>query len=76
MTAIAIRAMKEAGFNGTTTPKGPDGENYTWHHLDDYDPVTGESTMQLVRRTDHEGSLPHTGSVRQKENYTGIKYTN
>ena len=76
MTAIAIRAMKEAGFNGTTTPKGPDGENYTWHHLDDYDPVTGESTMQLVKTTDHIGSLPHTGSVKQYSNYNNTSYIN
>ena len=47
---------------------------YTWHHMDDFNPKTGESTMQLVKRIDHEGSLPHTGSVKQMENYTGVKY--
>ncbi|GAA5044661.1 hypothetical protein GCM10011506_48220 [Marivirga lumbricoides] len=35
----------------------------------------GESTMQLVKTTDHTGSLPHTGSVKQFENYSGTTYT-
>lgn len=63
------RANIEAGFPTTKAPEG-----YTWHHMDDFDPKTGESTMQLVKRIDHEGSLPHTGSVKQMENYTGVKY--
>ncbi|MCB9810831.1 MAG: HNH endonuclease [Candidatus Nomurabacteria bacterium] len=28
-------------------------EGYTWHHLDDFDPVTGECTMQLVSEKVH-----------------------
>lgn len=69
------RANIEAGFSGVEAPTGPNGNKYTWHHLDDFDPETGESTMQLVRLEDHTGALPHTGSVKQYENYTGTKYT-
>ncbi|WP_442000301.1 HNH endonuclease [Pseudomonas abietaniphila] len=45
---------------------------YTWHHLDDFDPTTGKSTMQLVTRSAHEASLPHTGSVAQLEKHFGL----
>ena len=45
---------------------------YTWHHLDDFDPTTGRSTMQLVTRSAHEASLPHTGSVAQFEKHFGL----
>ena len=45
---------------------------YTWHHLDDFDPVTGKGTMQLVTQSAHEASLPHTGSVAQFEKHFGL----
>jgi A nuclease of the HNH/ENDO VII superfamily with conserved WHH/Pretoxin HINT domain len=48
----------KAGFEET-----PDG--YTWHHLDDYDPITNSGTMQLVRSDAHLQTLPHTGGVAQ-----------
>ncbi|WP_458308949.1 hypothetical protein [Croceiramulus getboli] len=31
--------------------------------------------MQLVKTTDHTGSLPHNGSVKQLENYSDTTYT-
>ncbi len=49
-------------------------DDYTWHHLDDFDPVTGESTLQLVKTVDHQGALPHSGSAKQWSNYTGQAY--
>ena len=55
-----------------TTQKPPAG--YTWHHLDDYDPLTNSGTMQLVKRTAHEATYPHNGGVRQYELATGTKY--
>ncbi|PNK92128.1 hypothetical protein CEQ31_021905 [Serratia odorifera] len=48
--------------------------DYTWHHLDDYDPKTNTSTMQLVKTTAHEESFPHSGSVSQFEKHHGVKY--
>ncbi len=65
------RANQEAGFPNTTAPQG-----YTWHHLDDFDPATGESTMQLVKSSVHQGTIPHTGSVKQFENYNNTTYSN
>ncbi|WP_093670794.1 HNH endonuclease [Tenacibaculum sp. MAR_2009_124] len=41
--------------------KKPSG--YTWHHMDDYDPITGECTMQLVNKKLHEWSCPHKGGA-------------
>jgi RHS repeat-associated protein len=58
---------------GNITGKShPDG--YTWHHLNDYDPITNTSTMQLVETSAHEATFPHSGSVSQYEQYHGVKY--
>jgi hypothetical protein len=50
-------------------PKG-----YRWHHVDDFDPQTGESTLELVTREAHEATLPHAGSVSQYEKFHGRPY--
>jgi hypothetical protein len=65
------KANQEAGFPGTEAPSG-----YTWHHLDDFDPVTGEGTFQLVKTSEHVKTFPHTGSVKQYENYHNTTYAN
>ena len=64
-------AANSAGGFGTTqtAPLG-----YTWHHLDDYDPVTNTGTMQLVRRKAHEATYPHNGGVKQYKDATGKDY--
>jgi hypothetical protein len=46
---------------------------YSWHHLD-YDPVTGEGTLQLVEQAAHEATYPHAGGVAQYRAYTGGGY--
>jgi hypothetical protein len=62
-------AYKKAGLKESEVKlKG----KYTWHHLDDFNPATGESTMQLVTRSAHEASLPHKGSVSQFEQNFGL----
>ncbi|PWC09216.1 hypothetical protein B4923_20675, partial [Brenneria roseae subsp. americana] len=61
------------GPSGIATGKAhPDG--YTWHHLDDYNPATNESTMQLVKTEAHEATFPHSGSVSQFEKHHGVEY--
>ena len=45
----------------------------TWHHAT-YNPDDNTAVMQLVKRADHEASLPHEGSVSQFEQKTGFKY--
>jgi len=61
----------EAGFRGKNPPKFIDANGnqiqYTWHHLDDFNPITGECTMQLVRSDVHTGvqGMTHSGSVSQ-----------
>jgi len=62
-------ANRLAGFKGAEPPKG-----YTWHHLPDYNPATGEATMQLVELKAHQATYPHKGSVFQYEQATGKKY--
>ena len=49
---------------------------YTWHHLDDFDPKTGMTTMELVRTDSHRAVSGHKGSVYQFEQHTGLKYSN
>ena len=59
-------ANQEAGLSGT---KAPDG--YVWHHMDGFDPRTGECSMQLVEDGAHtrvEG-MAHSGSVDQYKAY-------
>ena len=64
---IDIRnAWKKSNFNKI------DFKDYTWHHIDDYNPITEECTMQLVERQIHEWSYPHTGAVAQLLKYLEI----
>jgi RHS repeat-associated protein len=62
------QAFEESGI-----PRA-DAKGYTWHHVDDFDPTTGKTTMQLVKRSTHEASLPHKGSVAQFEEHFGVTY--
>jgi hypothetical protein len=62
-----VQATKEAGMKAQP-------EGYTWHHLDDFNPETGTTTMQLVKTEAHEAMFPHSGSVSQFEQHFGIKY--
>lgn len=55
-----------------TTQKPP--EDYTWHHLDDYNPATNTGTMQLIETGAHEATYPHNGGVKQYQDATGRKY--
>jgi hypothetical protein len=50
----------------------PDG--YVWHHVDDYDPITGEATLQLVEEGAHVATTPHSGSVAQYEAANNVTY--
>ena len=58
---------------GTGTTQKPPAD-YTWHHLDDYDPVSNTGTMQLVGRNAHQATYPHVGGVSQYERATGNTY--
>jgi len=62
-------ANRLAGFKESRPPKG-----YTWHHVDGFDSVTGERTLQLVETAAHEASYTHKGSVWQYERFHGVKY--
>jgi hypothetical protein len=69
-------ANKAAKIENLIPPGKWKPNDYTWHHLDDFDPVTGECTMQLIKTSEHQKTLPHTGSVKQWENFTGKIYGN
>ncbi|ELY6347080.1 RHS domain-containing protein, partial [Cronobacter muytjensii] len=61
-------AYKQAGITKA------EAHGYTWHHVDDFDPSTGKTTMQLVKTSAHEATFPHKGSVSQFEKHFGVKY--
>jgi hypothetical protein len=59
--------------------RNSDTFGYVLHHLDDFDPHTGEATMQLVVKEFHNlkvwGSLfKHIGSVKLWEDFYLVKY--
>ena len=60
-------ANKEGKFAGT--PKG-----YRWHHVDDFDPLSGEATFELVDTNAHDATLGHAGSVAQYVKHHGVPY--
>jgi RHS repeat-associated protein len=60
------QAYKEAGIKASVA------DDYTWHHVDDFDPETGKTTMQLVKTSAHEATFPHGGSVAQFEKHFGL----
>ncbi|MBT2298676.1 RHS domain-containing protein [Pseudomonas fluorescens] len=62
------QAFKEAGISKKTAT------GYTWHHVDDFNPKTGTTTMQLVKTAAHEATFPHGGSVAQYEKHFKVKY--
>lgn len=64
-------AWKKAGFSKEEILELAD--KFTWHHLDDFDPVTGEATMQLVDTFIHGKSRPHIGSVKQVMEYFNLE---
>ncbi|MCY6354524.1 HNH endonuclease signature motif containing protein, partial [Clostridium sp. ZS2-4] len=49
-------------------------EDYTWHHIDDYDEATGKCTMQLVKKDAHVATYPHKGSCAQYDGIHGETY--
>jgi hypothetical protein len=61
------RANEVGGF--TKTPNG-----YIWHHVDDFNPQNGTSSLELVKKDAHWATLPHAGSVSQYEKFHGIRY--
>ncbi len=62
-------ANKAAGLSDTYSYEAPRG--YVWHHMDDFNPLTGECSMQLVKSTAHTKvpGMTHSGSVAQWKSY-------
>jgi hypothetical protein len=66
-------AYKEAGFTPAEAMAAKKA-GYTWHHIRNYDPITGRSDMQLVLRTAHEATYPHAGSAEQFAKAHNVTY--
>lgn len=50
----------------------PDG--YIWHHVDDFNPQTGKSSIELVEENAHRATSANSGSVSQYEKFHGRPY--
>jgi RHS repeat-associated protein len=61
------QAYKKAGIPRSAK------KHYTWHQVDDFDAKSGNTTMQLVRKSAHEATYPHGGSVAQYEKHFKVK---
>jgi YD repeat-containing protein len=48
--------------------------NYVWHHVADFEPLTGKATLELVEIGAHKATYPHIGSVGQWEVVNNAKY--
>ncbi|QPF93763.1 HNH endonuclease signature motif containing protein [Bradyrhizobium commune] len=60
-------ANRQGGF--TKTPPG-----YRWHHVDDFDPQSGEASLELIDKDAHDATFPHAGSVAQYAKHHGVQY--
>ena len=49
-------------------------DDYTWHHLDNYDVATNTITMELVLTEVHKATVPHSGGCAQYKAATGKAY--
>nr|WP_106781358.1 RHS repeat-associated core domain-containing protein [Lysinibacillus timonensis] len=77
IVTIPLTGSRESDFTAAYREAGikrKDADDYTWHHVADFDPITGKSTMQLVKTETHKASLPHQGSVKQFEQHFGVEY--
>lgn len=64
-------ANEQAGFSKIPTVGDT---KYTWHHIDDFNPITGRATLELVERDAHKATTPHKGSVQQYKAFYGSGY--
>lgn len=75
---LAEKMLKEQGIDidFKKLRKGSKRE-YVWHHLDDYNVTTNETTMQFIKVDAHEAIENHAGSAMQyhKANGQGYKKT-
>lgn len=55
-------AFRKSGLSTSEIEKIEESGEWTWHHLDDFNPETGECTMQLVSREIH-GKAKHAGGA-------------
>jgi hypothetical protein len=72
---LDFKAANEAAGLQDLVPRGADSPSgYVWHHVDDFNPATGTSTLELVERGAHNATIPHKGSVFQWEQLNGVPY--
>ena len=51
-----------------------EGKTHVWHHLDDYNVATNETTLQFIEIDAHEAIKQHTGSAKQYHIANGTGY--
>ena len=73
---ITLTGSRSADFAAANEAGGfsEQPDNYTWHHVDDFDQSSGQSSMELVQSDAHQATFPHKGSAGQYQDYNGVKY--
>ena len=76
VVTIIMTGSRDADFKAANIAAGilNQPKDYTWHHVDDYDPVTNTCTMQLVITEVHEDTTKHMGACGQYSIATGKDY--
>ena len=77
IVTIAMQGTRDRDFTEAFKLAGiskSEATGYTWHHIDDFDPVTRKTTMQIVKTFAHQATFPHKASVSQFEKRFGVKY--
>tara|TARA_R110002073_G_scaffold313380_2_gene485273 strand:- start:41850 stop:42128 length:279 start_codon:yes stop_codon:yes gene_type:complete len=69
-------AFKKAGLSDKDIKKIKESGDWVWHHLDDYNPITNECTMQLVLDKIHTKSKSHLGGATMYKKHMKIGYPN
>ena len=72
---LAEQMLKEQGVDidlKQMRKRSKDG--YVWHHMDDYNATTGETTMQFIKRDAHAAIENHAGSAMQYHKANGEGY--
>lgn len=70
----AEELLKEQGIDIDFKKLRKQKNGYVWHHMDDYNAATGETTMQFITKDAHKKVRNHAGSAMQYHKVHGKGY--
>ncbi len=74
--AAAEKALKEQGINiDFKSMRTGNQKTHVWHHLDDYNVLTNEITLEFIDIKAHDAINTHAGSAKQFQVANGYGYS-